>query len=423
MVNMLQVGILRKLQIGMLIFGLAMGVVFPVYARFFVEFKPGMQNWFNLGCLLAGIAVGVFSYALVKLILLRELLKIASACRQVSQGDLQVSVDVRSPDAIGEIVGGFNGMTDDLRALLINIGDGVHKLKAVSDTLSALSGRLATTLDEQSGGLSQISSATHQASVTISDMSDSLTATAGFSTDIKHQAERTASLLLASDATMTETARSLARIVDSMSALSQQSKEVVAILAMIDGISRQTNLLSLNAAIEAARAGEHGKGFATVATEVKKLAEGSAESTKKIARIVSELRAGVDGAMKEMGHHSHQTEALRASISESTRAIQEILSNVNRIGEKIESLANASLEQKAAYGSISNSMEGIHSAFSEITNSSREATRESRIVREFADQLMRILGRFKTGKDNGNMSPAPVASVKTPLAKGEIHVH
>ena len=144
----MQLGILKRLRYGMMIFGIAMGAIFPLYAILFVNFKPGMQIWFNIGCIIAGIMVGGFSYMLVKIILLGHLRKLAWACREVTSGRLDVNIDLNSPDEVGEIVTGFNMMISTLQEMFAEIKSGVKDLGSVAGEVKELATRTSKATQE-----------------------------------------------------------------------------------------------------------------------------------------------------------------------------------------------------------------------------------------------------------------------------------
>jgi len=128
------------------------------------------------------------------------------------------------------------------------------------------------------------------------------------------------------------------RAVATMNAISTSSNRIAEITGLIDGIAFQTNILALNAAVESARAGEHGRGFAVVATEVRTLAQRSANAAKEIKTLI--------------GTSVHDVQLGNGLVAQAGDTMTEIVDAVQKVASLMNEITAASIEQSAGIAQV-----------------------------------------------------------------------
>lgn len=155
---------------------------------------------------------------------------------------------------------------------------------------------------------------------------------------------------------------------DKIQSLGQSSQKIGEIIAVIEDIADQTNLLALNAAIEAARAGEQGKGFAVVADEVRKLAERSTMATKEIAELIDEIQQGTATAVDAMKDGTIKVREGMGSAEGAGLSLQEIYNLINEVSDKISLVSESSSNMVKKSKTVEVSMDKIY----QITTENKE---------------------------------------------------
>ncbi|MDF2985446.1 MAG: methyl-accepting chemotaxis protein [Eubacterium sp.] len=209
---------------------------------------------------------------------------------------------------------------------------------------------------------------------------------------------------------MTENKLVSEEVANAVSELSHKSREIGEILSVIQSISEQTNLLSLNAAIEAARAGEQGKGFAVVAEEIRKLADQSGKSVNRINSIIKEVQTGVQHAVSEITKVKTVVLEQESALSETVHAFENIAEVVTYINANIKKVAGVSseLDSKAKeagelIGEIAAICQETASGTEEAAASAQEQTSVIHQIAGASDNLSKLavklqqsIGKFKT---------------------------
>jgi methyl-accepting chemotaxis protein len=185
-------------------------------------------------------------------------------------------------------------------------------------------------------------------------------------------------------------------LVEMTDRISGQVRDILGMLGEIEGISKQTNLLALNAAIEAARAGEQGRGFAVVADEVRKLAEKSAGSASEIDAITRALSQKSDAVQRSIQSGLDHLASSQNSLEAVAEVLGEASGAVSRVGQGLDAIANATEEQHRVSGEVAANIESIASMARENDSAIEQTAGAAQTLDRLAANLQDVVGRFKT---------------------------
>ncbi|WP_321528590.1 methyl-accepting chemotaxis protein [Sedimenticola selenatireducens] len=387
--------ILRTLFITYMGFGLIMGLLFPLYAQFFVEWKPGMQLWFNIGCIIAGLTIGIANYWVCKQVLLRRLQRISEVAQAISNNDISHQCTLVSHDLIGEIINSFNQMGANLRDMIGRIGSSTHALDENTQQLAGIAEQGREKAAQQQVESRQAVQAIDEISDSIHQVSEMAVEVAGSSGQVDQFAKE--STLIATEAigSISALIADMNKAGDVISQVDEKSASIGMVMDVIRNIAEQTNLLALNAAIEAARAGEQGRGFAVVADEVRTLATRTQESTEEIEKIIGQLQTGSRSAVNVMDNARSRAIQTEEHFERAAELLAEIAGAISSVTLISNNLSTATASQNALIGTIKDHMEQINESSQDTSQGALLVAESSNRLSHQAHELREMLEQFR----------------------------
>lgn len=344
--------IIRNFFIYSLSFGFLMGIIFRVVTPLFVTFKsPRLDFIFTCMCIVAGLCVGVVSFFIGKVILIRTISKVKIYAQELLDGKFYNNLNIDSNDEIGELAVCMSQMVEKLRRILDSINHGAEEIASASQQIRSGAQQLSHGAKTQEAAAEEISQS--MAQMNTNNQQNIENAIQQVSSNAKQSLDLMGKSAQSSIASITD-------IADKIS--------------VINDIAMQINILALNAAIEAARAGSHGKGFSVVAAEVRHLAERSKTAANEIASI----------SQKSMG------------ITEAAgKLINELIPEIEETSALVQKMASDGNEQKSEMEQVNSSLHDLNRVIKQNVAASEELTASSESFASKAAYLKELISFFK----------------------------
>jgi methyl-accepting chemotaxis protein len=310
-----------------------------------------------------------------------DLQMLGEGLARLSQGDLRQRLERPFAPTFDKLRTDFNVAAEHLNSALSGIADANGAVGASAEEIAAASQDLSSRTEAQAASLEQTAAALTEVTQTVQNTTRTTELANQVVGEAKGDAERSGEVV--------------ARAVEAMGRIEHSSLEIGNIIGVIDEIAFQTNLLALNAGVEAARAGEAGRGFAVVATEVRALAQRSAEAAKQIKGLISassnDVAAGVTlvsqtgdalGAIvKKVMDIDRLVANIAAGAKEQNTALAEVNTAVTQMDQSTQQNAAMAEQANAAVGSMKQQMKSLSEALDNFKVAREAQAAEPRAVR------------------------------------------
>jgi len=346
------------------------------------EVTFGSARSLMIGMGVAAVLITLAAAAYLSLVIARGLKAAGDAMRQVAEGDLTRTVEVRSNDEIGDLLNHANMMIERLRGVVGDANVAAENVSAGSQELSANSEQVSQGATEQAAAAEQASASMEEMAANIKQNADNAAQTEKIARQSSKDAE--------------SSGVAVERAVGAMRTIAEK-------IGIVQEIARQTDLLALNAAVEAARAGEHGRGFAVVASEVRKLAERSQGAAAEISAVSSNT---VDAA------------------TEAGDMLSRLVPDIRRTAELISEISAACREQDIGAGQINQAIQQLDQVTQQNAGASEQISSTSEELAAQAEELQASISYFRVDdagkpvRSAGVRKAAPIkAAIKAPVKR------
>ncbi|HFG2172862.1 methyl-accepting chemotaxis protein [Vibrio cholerae] len=310
-------------------------------------------------------------------------------------GDLTLRVNITTQDEFGELGKSFDKFIEKIQNLIADITQSTNLAKTAAVDLSATFKVTAEAVNKQTFEVNTISNATTAMTAISSQVISGAREISQSVLNIDKNAQSTLSNVRQAAQSVNELVAEVTQGTETINSLKNHVTSIEPVLADINGIAEQTNLLALNAAIEAARAGEQGRGFAVVADEVRSLATRTQGSTNTIQQSITQLRSSADESVRVINNSMSKGTQTTEITSQAEESLHQVAVEISRLTEMNQQTSDAITHQEQSVTSIASSVSHLQALCQSAQEKIQQSEHTISTLKLKQDDLALKISKFK----------------------------